>query len=178
MSALQPILEHLFEILHYFWDQTSPLALWIFGGHYALFIILFSMGIVFKGVLSALCHVLSFIALFGAPFGVHYATEEQFYKIQTTIEHAAALVYTDAFVAQVKIKNEGRLDMKRCVLRLDVFNPFHNKVQEILSHLLFAKSYIKVFHTPLVRQQEYTFNWSIDNYPYRKNPFKLSANCY
>ncbi|WP_121021067.1 DUF2393 family protein [Helicobacter vulpis] len=175
---MNPIFQHILETLQAFWTQTSPLALWIFGGHYFFFLCFFSMGLVFRGVVSALCYVLSFVVLFGAPFGVRYATEEQLLKIQTTIEHAAALVYTNAFVAQVKIKNEGRLTIQRCVLRLDVLNPFHNKVQEILSHWLFAKTYIKTFNASLARQQEHTFNWSIDNYPYRKNPFKLSANCY
>ncbi|WP_120943767.1 MULTISPECIES: DUF2393 family protein [Helicobacter] len=175
---MNAILQHLLETLQAFWAQTSPLALWVFGGHYFLFLCFFSMGIVFRGVISALCLGLSFVALFGAPFGVRYVTQDQFLKIQTSIEHAAALVYTNAFVAQVKIKNEGRLDFQQCSLRLDVLNPFHNKLQEILSHWLFAKTYLKTFKTPLARQQERVFEWSIDPYPYRHNPFKLSAHCY
>ncbi|WP_121756743.1 DUF2393 family protein [Helicobacter felis] len=170
--------QHILEILRCFWEQTSPLALGIFGAHYALFILLFCIGIVLRGVASAFLYVLSFLVLFGAPFVVRYATEAYFYKIQTTIEHAAALVYTPAFAAQIKIKNEGHLPLKKCVLRLDVQQSFHNKFQEILSRIISAKTYFKTFETTLERQKETHFNWSIDSYPYRNHAFKLTANCY
>ncbi|WP_104750486.1 DUF2393 family protein [Helicobacter cynogastricus] len=172
------IKQHILEILQCFWEQASPLALGIFGAHYAFFILLFCMGIAIRGVISAFLYVFSFLVLFGAPFVVHYATEAYFYKIKATIEHAAALVYTPAFVAQVKIKNEGRLALRKCVLRLDVQQSFHNKFQEILSRVISAKTYVKTFKTALARQEEARFNWSIDSYPYRNHAFKLTANCY
>ncbi|WP_104629123.1 DUF2393 domain-containing protein [Helicobacter bizzozeronii] len=175
---MESILGSIQEHLQIFWSHTDLFALIIFCLHYAFFLCFFIAGLVVRGYTAAFLYIFSFICLFGAPFGVHYLLEQQLFKIHTKVEQAYAFTYTDAFEARVQITNEGRMTIRQCALRLDVLKPASNKLQEFLYKWLFEHTYIQTFKVVLAPKQTRSFNLSIEHYPYKQTPFKLSSACY
>ncbi|TSA85726.1 DUF2393 domain-containing protein [Helicobacter mehlei] len=175
---MESILWSIQEHLRIFWNYTSLFAVVIFCLHYAFFLCFFILGLAVRGYIATFLYMLSFICLFGAPFGVHYLLDQQLFKIHAQVEQAYAFTYTDAFEARVQITNEGRMTIHQCALRLDVLKPASNKLQEFLYQWLFEHTYIQTFKVVLAPKQTHLFSLSIEHYPYKQTPFKLSSACY
>ncbi|WP_240328985.1 DUF2393 family protein [Helicobacter suis] len=173
-TFLQTVLDHL----KIFWEQASLFALVIFGLHCAFFLGFFILGLYFRGFTSTLLHLIALVFLLGTPFGVRYILEQQLFKIQATVQQAFSFTYTSAFVAKVRIKNEGYLPIRKCFLRLDVLLPSTNKFQSFLHQWIFAHSYIQPFQLFLPPHKEQNLVMNIEPYPYKQASFKLSSTCH
>ncbi|WP_095296810.1 DUF2393 family protein [Helicobacter sp. 12S02232-10] len=160
--------------------RLGPIEIVLFLSIFVVFIFVFTLGLIWhsKRLFAQFCFLLSFVILFSSPFLIKYLMQEKIYKIQISYYRSSPLQYADTFLVDMDIKNLGKKDINKCIVKVDIFRKgtdFMNRLKNIFYP---EKSFTHLIEEKIRINQTHHFLIMIDDFYYKTAPYKVGTDCF